>query len=716
MDLFSLTATLGLDASSFTSGIGIAKTAFGGLTNLVTSGLATAGRATADFLRDVVDTGMGFDRQMSAVQAVLGREEGTVENMNRLREHGLDVAHDSIFTAEQVAQAYYYMGLAGWKTEQQLAGLQGIVDLAAASGEDLAVVSDIVTDSITAFGLTADDVSKYVDILAATVTNSNTDVAQLGNAFKYAAPVAGALGADVDDVALSLGLMANAGIKASQAGTSMRQMFTRLANNTNNARDTIEKLGVSVFDSEGNMRDWGDIITDSRKAWHGLTQEQQASYAATIAGQRGMSGWLAMMNASEDDVEKLSRAIAEANGSAREMSETRLDNLWGDIEMFNASLDVLKVAIFDDIKGPMRDVVQYGTAALDRITQAVNERGLTGGIEQLGIEIESLGEKFAPMLESLGTSLAPLVSSLFTSVIPSLGGAAIELGSSLGKGILQGIKEELGETVVSEMIGQVINGGGLGGVLKVAENALFGKNKQYTGADLGVTPERTSMGRMEASTIAMRAQTNAEAIQAAIDEARGAATLTINNVTMSTEQWQAVVDGLTSEPLEFDADVDEEAISADITTATAGPYNVGLSADTSGVVSSIGTALSGRTFGINVHANVTGLPGTQKNARGMGAGYVFNRPTIFGYADGKLQMAGEAGPEAVVGVHSLNAMIQQSVAQAVKGIASAAAPARGNPAPMVMTLDGRVFARLQSSNTARADNARNKSIALGYGR
>ena len=201
MDLFTLSASLGLDITNFEGGINIARRLL----------LQFAG-AVVDFGQDVVETGMGFDKQMSAVQAVMGLTENTAENlatMNELREFALEQARDSIFTSEEAATAYYYMGMAGWRAEQMVAGLPGVMALAAASGEDLKMTSDMVTDSLTAFGLGAGQAAHFADVLAVTATNANTDVARMQQTFKNLAPIAGALGYSIEDVALSVGLIAN---------------------------------------------------------------------------------------------------------------------------------------------------------------------------------------------------------------------------------------------------------------------------------------------------------------------------------------------------------------------------------------------------------------------------------------------------------------------------------------------------------------------------
>lgn len=622
--------------------------------------MAGFANAVVGFGKDVIQTGMGFDRQMSAVQAVLGTTEGTMENMERLRTFALKQARDSIFTAEQTGQAYYYMGMAGWKTEQMMAGLPGIMALAAASGEDLGRVSDIVTDSITAFGMTADDVTGYVDVLAATVTNSNTDVQQLGNAFKYAGSVAGGLGADVDDVALSLGLMANAGVKSSQAGTSMRSMFTRLANDTSDARKTMEKLGTTIFDSEGNMRDWGDIITEARAGWKGLTKEQQAQYATTIAGQRGMTGFMAIMNATDEEFIKLERSIAEANGTAQEMADTKLDNLWGDTVKFNSALDVLKVAIYDDVKGPMRELVQYGTGALDRITTVINEQGLAGGIRQLGFEITGFSKKLAPVLESLGAALAPLVTSLIKNVAPALKDSAITLGKSLAAGMAEGF----GDTPIGRLFGF---SGGDHSVGSLTSMSL-------------ATPEPTGAVTMEVGGI----EVSAADIQAAIDAAQPSANgymVTIGDIEMSidnAENLKQELGGTTGTEVgsEIATEIGTEVSSVDssgLSTAlgTAGP--------TAGaaIASDIQSSLSATSFIINVAANVLGLPSgggggdqTEHHAKSMYGGTILRGATLFGMnAKGQPMVGGEVGPEAIVGVNSLHNMIQSSVSNAMMAMA-----------------------------------------------
>ena len=188
------------------------------------------------------------------------------------------------FSATESADAFSYMAMAGWKTADMLDGIEGIMYLAGASGEDLAQTSDIVTDALTAFGMEASDTNEFVDVLAKTASNANTNVSLMGETFQYVAPVAGALGYDVKDVSVAIGLMANSGIKASNAGTALRSLLTNLAKPTDSVKAAMKELGISLTDSKGEMKDFSTLMVDMRGSFSKLTEEQKAQYAASLAG------------------------------------------------------------------------------------------------------------------------------------------------------------------------------------------------------------------------------------------------------------------------------------------------------------------------------------------------------------------------------------------------------------------------------------------------
>jgi len=711
MNLFELVASVTLDTSGFTGGISDAMGAFNGLKDLVGKGLQMGFDFATDFAKDVFDTGMNFDRQMSSVQAVLGREEGTQENINRLRAFALDTAKDSIFTSEQAAEAYYYMGMAGWKSEQMMSGLPGVIALAAASGEDLGRVSDIVTDSITAFGLTADDVSMYVDLLAQTATNANTDVSRMGETFKYVAPIAGSLGADVDDVALSIGLMANAGIKGSMAGTALRNIFTRISTNAGETKTDLgaltiltEKLGVQFWDSSGKMRDWADIMNEARVSWRGLTQEEQVYYAKQIASQRGMAGWLALMNASDDSVKQLTNSLKNSKDAAQDMADVQLDNLWGDIQLFNSSLDILKVSIFDDVKGPMREVVQWATEALDRITAAVNEGGLISGIEQLGTEIEAAGEKFAPMLESLGKAAVPFVTGLLTNVIDPLSETAVKLGASLASGVLEGLETELDKRNLS-WIGNLFGDSGRG-ILHWFNTDMSKGTGGLTSS--GLNPLQIPEVHAETITfdgVEFTADQLREALENAVDDPIWGKQVELAGQKVSADVAQALLDSLADAGTNGGQQMGDN-IFAQLNTdvpewATLIANAIGLSGTTAGdqmdgniyakiisaapswasyISSKLGSAgsdagngiaggiqrvLSATSFGVSIVGTVTNIINrfkTKKYAQATNEGRILRGATIFGYdQDGNALQGGEAGNEAVIGTQSLSRLITDAV-------------------------------------------------------
>lgn len=266
-----------------------------------------------------VKLGAEYTKQMGKVQAISG---ATANEMATLKKVGMEATQGTKFTAIEAGQAYEYMGMAGWKTGQMVAGLKPILNLATAAGADLGTTSDIVTDALTAFGLQAKDTAMFADVLAAASTNSNTNVQMMGETFKYAAPIAGTLGYSVQDTALAIGLMANSGIKASQAGTTLRAALTNMASPSKEAAATMKKLGIHTTDAQGKMLPFRDVIGQLRTGFKGLSKEQQAQAAETLFGKEAMSGMLAIINASDADFNKLAGAIDNSAGASERMAKT----------------------------------------------------------------------------------------------------------------------------------------------------------------------------------------------------------------------------------------------------------------------------------------------------------------------------------------------------------------------------------------------------------
>lgn len=317
-----------------------------------------------------VKTGMAYESQMSTVRALSQASDADMLQLDKTAQH---LGATTVWTAKESGQAMEYMAMAGWNAKQMVDAVPATMDLASASGEDLAEVSDIVTDSMTAFNMKAKEASHFTDVLAAAATSSNTNVGKLGESFKYAAPLAGSLGYSIEDTSLALGLMANSGIKASQAGTSMRSWLTRMAKPTDESAAAMKKLGLSLKDSHGKMKPLRTVIKETRSAFSGLSKSQKAQYAAMLAGKTGMSGLLAVVQSADGDFSKLSDAIDNCNGAAKKMAETKLDNLEGDVTLFKSAMDGAGLEIYDEIKEPLRDVVQEGTKWMTNFAKEFKE-------------------------------------------------------------------------------------------------------------------------------------------------------------------------------------------------------------------------------------------------------------------------------------------------------------------------------------------------------
>lgn len=317
---------------------------------------------------DTVQAAGEFGATMSNVEALSG---ASTQQMALLTAQAKELGATTKFTANESGEAMGYMGMAGWNAQQMLAGMPGVLDLAAASGEDLAGVADIVTDSLTGFKLTAADTGEFVDVLAAASTKSNTNVSMLGESFKYVAPLAGTLGYSAQDAAVALGLMANSGIKAGQAGTTLRTALTNLVSPTDAQAAEMERLGISLTDSNGQMLPMLDMVGNLRGAFSGMSEAQQSAAASTIFGKEAMSGMLAIINASEADYQSLTQSIYNSAGAAQRMAEIKLDNLAGDLTLMQSAADGLGLTIGEVFMPQIRGLVQAGTGVLTWVNEMI---------------------------------------------------------------------------------------------------------------------------------------------------------------------------------------------------------------------------------------------------------------------------------------------------------------------------------------------------------
>lgn len=418
---------------------GAGKTLTLGLTAPIVGAGVAAVKTTAD-----------FDKSMSQVKAVSG---ATGKDFDALRNKAREMGATTKFSASDAADAMNYMAMAGWKSNDMLGGISGIMDLAAASGEDLATTSDIVTDALTAFGKTADDSGHLADVMAAASSNANTNVSMLGESFKYVAPVAGAMKYSMEDTSIALGLMANAGIKASMGGTSLRTVLTNMAKPTDEMAQAMDDLGISLQNDDGSMKSLREVMVDLRKGFGELkvspeeleeglgkldaalangeiTQEEyneqvdhwinktfkaedalKAQTAATLAGKTGMSGLLAIVNASEEDFNKLANAVDNSDGAAHNMAETMMDNLGGQLDIIKSGLEELAISFGDIMMPAIRGFADFVQGLVDKLNSLdENQKQI---ILTIGMVIAAVG----PLLLVIGTIIsfvAGLIKNFYT--------------------------------------------------------------------------------------------------------------------------------------------------------------------------------------------------------------------------------------------------------------------------------------------------------------
>lgn len=383
--------------------------------------LAIGGVGTA-----AVKTAADFDAGMSQVAAISG---ATGDDLEALRDKAREMGSKTKFSASEAASAMEYMAMAGWKTGDMLGGIEGIMNLAAASGEDLATTSDIVTDALTAFGLSAEDSGHFADILAAASSNANTNVSMMGETFKYCAPIAGALGFSAEDTAEAIGLMANAGIKSTQAGTALRTIMNNLTGEVKISGKAIGDVTIATTNADGSMRDLSDILADCRTAFSGLSESEKAQAAETLVGKNAMSGFLALMNAAPEDIDKLSKAIDNCDGTAESMAATMQDNLAGQLTILKSQLEELAISFGEILMPAIRSIVSHIQGFIDKLNGM--DESQKKAIITIGLVVAAIG----PLLVIIGTVISKVGVAMQGFV--KLAGAfnKIKAAASAGTGI-----------------------------------------------------------------------------------------------------------------------------------------------------------------------------------------------------------------------------------------------------------------------------------------
>lgn len=467
----SLTFDTSIDGGGFKTGLsklgGVAKTglkAAGVALGTVTAGLAAAGTAS-------IKLGSDFESAMSRVKAISGATE---EEFKKLNDQAKQLGADTAFSASQAAEGMENLASAGFNADEIIDAMPGLLDLAAASGEDLATSSEIAASAIRAFGLNADDAGHVANVLAANANMTNAAVVDTGYAFKYVAPIAKSLGISMEETAASIGILSNAGIKGEQAGTVLRGAMTRLVNPTEEAANAADALGVSFFDSSGTMKPLSTIIGDLQEATSGLSDEQKNAYLSTIFGTEALSGMLALIDAGPEQLDKLTNAYINSKDAAKNAATTMQDNLQGAIEGLSGSAESLGITIYESMAEPLKEAAKQGTDYVNQLTKAFQRGGFEELIEEAGSIFAELATKAAENAPKMIDAAAGFINSFVNGIeahSTELISAAGNIAKSLANGLIKLLPREI-QTPLKKMVRDISRSLTNGGLQKAIQTII----------------------------------------------------------------------------------------------------------------------------------------------------------------------------------------------------------------------------------------------------
>jgi len=844
MDLFELSATLGLDTSGFTKGmqdaLSLVETYITYTQEIGTQKVSLVTNSALDFFKSTLDVGLEYDRNLTAVYALTG---ATDEYSKKLFENTvISEAAASTFTTAEVAAAGTYEALAGWDLKESADALHGIIVTAEAAGEKLKPISDIITDTTSAFHESSDRALHYGDVFASAATNANTNIVQMGEALKMVGPIAGAMGYSIEDVAVWLQLMGDNAIKSGQAGRALRNFITRLGTDAGASSNKLgalgiltQELGVQFFDAEGNARPLLDVTNELRDSWQGLddvgrnqlleslgdadtayqtlqddiervnelrqkseakdvsiddynnaiaqaqeiidsytplfealnidvertnmwnlldilgtkfsglNDQQQLEYGKQMSSLQGMAALIAVMNTNADDYNDAINAAYNAEGAAEKMREERLNSLAGDIDRLNSTYNSFQTFVYTNAKSPFRGLVQFASESLKEITDAFGEEGLQGGLDTLVDKLDELLERedFNALIETAGEVLGKILDGALNVLEPKLkneiapkilgafftgfGGASSDsnvltqfLLNTLPRPLQQWLnfdkeyeyqertKNIAGVEIPVSMI-PMLDPDSLDATIEAA--LMDGKN-----IDLGLQTG-TGAGKLIVSPEAAQAisdeirnagEQGGQQMAASVSSIMSAIAPEIGNVLSSF-----VGDAGNSAGATFSA-IFSSIINGNLPGLSQEVGNVIGDAGTDAgrdIVSGIKTALSFAKFTVSVAGIISGIFNTNKNASAMSSGRIFNKPTIFGYADNAFQIAGDAGSEAVVGTNSLYSMITSAVNSATAGQEVVVPRDSGRDITIILEVDRQQFAR----TVYKANNEETQRVGVRLG-
>lgn len=390
------------------------------------AGFAVIGKQLSDLSKDVVETGKSFEYEMSKVKAISG---ATGDDFTALTNLAKELGATTLFSASDASRGMQYLAMAGWKTNEIMAGLPAILDLSIASGSDLARVADIASDAMTGFGLEADQAGRFADVLAYASSNANVNVELLGESFKYVAPLSQTTGQSMEMLTACIAKLGDAGIKGSMAGTALRAILNRLATQPKPVAEAMDALGVSIYTADGEMRSIHAIIGDVAKAMDGMTEAEKNQYSTMIAGVEALSSWNVLMGVGADGLAEFSNELGMSNGAAKEMANTMGDNLKGSLDNLESALEGVKIALYEKFKEPLRKSVDNMIEAIEWV-----------------MNLDKWFNEHKGTVIALGSAFVILTAGIAGFTLSLKGGAIIASLTTLGKTILSVTKVMWGLT------------------------------------------------------------------------------------------------------------------------------------------------------------------------------------------------------------------------------------------------------------------------------
>lgn len=440
------------------------------LGSLTTKGLKTAATTitgTAVALEGIgiaaMKAGSDFEAQMSRVKAISG---ATGTEFEKLKDQAIQLGADTSFSASQAAEGMENLAAAGFTTSEIMEAMPGLLDMAAASGEDLANSSEIAASTLRGFGLEAEEAGHVADVLAENANRTNAAISDTGEAMKYVAPLARAAGIRFEETTAAIGIMANAGIKGSQAGTTLRGAISRLSKPTDDMRDAMEELGISFYDSNGKMRSLSEQVGMLEGAFSGMTDEQKNNYLVTLYGQEALSGMLALINEGQGSLTDLTKSYENCDGSAKKAADTMRDNLKGAIDELGGSAESLGIVFYEEVSGSLKDTAESATESINNITKAFQDGGMEAAIDAAGDEFANLAVKAAEHAPDMVDTAVDFIESFVKGLGKNkkkLIGAAGDLAKTLAGGLADLLPDELERPVddAIDAISDSLNSGGL---------------------------------------------------------------------------------------------------------------------------------------------------------------------------------------------------------------------------------------------------------------